>query len=287
MKENGDAEFPKRENFIKAWEQDHQKNLEKYELSIQATMEEKIVELIPCDEATGVCEDNASVEMIKNQTKDSPSWYPTYDDLYNDAKKEVDDNIEDLLEEERVNSVIEQELRKLMDQRADQLVVDETAHLENPTTLEQARQHRLEQEKEAARQPISPDFTVFKNGYGQTSPLLTIKTTCDEMGYGVKFNQGRGTCDFTRDYCKRYGLTFFYNKKLGENDCKLAGAQRVSETIFGTTVTRSVKRLFGQSPIILGSTGNTIYESGFTISPYDSTVALDKMELGAPYSIWN
>lgn len=291
MKENeGVTKLPERANFIKAWEQDHETKLNEYNLTIEATMEENIVDMIPCDEITGVCEGNASIEMIKNQTSDSPSWYPSFEELYNLAKEEVDENINDLLQEERVNKILEEAIKQGMDERSDKMVVEETKDLgEHALTLEQARNKRLQSAREAERQLSSADFSVFKNGFGQTSPLLSIKENCEEMGYGVKFNQDSGGCDFTRDYCKRYGLTFFYNNKLKQNDCKLASAQRVSETIFGTTVTRGVKSLFGASPVLLGSTGNCVLDSTGegVISPYESTLLLDNMGLGASYSIWN
>ena len=315
------GKLPERKDYMKAWEADHARKQELYEKTIEATMEEMIEDMIPCDPATGFCEGNASIEMIKNKTSESPSWYPEYKDLYEDAKRDVDENIEDVLEEERINKILEIELEKLMKQKADELVVEETKHLihddlgygsggENeysaehtiyheedmhPITLEEARGNRIAAERAAARQVISPDFAVFKNGYGQTSPLFSIKSTCDDMGYGVKFNQVKGSCDFTKEYCKKYGLTYFYNQKLGEDDCKLAGTQRVFETVIGTTITRGMKKWFTgtQGPTVLGSSGNSSFYSlsgsmgSSMISPYEATVEMDKLGLGAPYSIWN
>jgi len=67
---------------------------------------------------------------------------------------------------------------------------------------------------------------------------------CDDMKYGVTFDEKRGNCNFTREYCKRFGLTYFHNGDVHGPDCKLATSQRIVESIFGTTVTRSIKRLF-------------------------------------------
>lgn len=56
--------------------------------------------------------------------------------------------------------------------------------------------------------------------------------------YGVKFNNSTGYCDFTKEYCRRFGLEF------KNNDCKLAPGQKFAEMIFGTTLTRETKQDF-------------------------------------------
>lgn len=56
--------------------------------------------------------------------------------------------------------------------------------------------------------------------------------------YGVKFNNSTGYCDFTKEYCKRFGLDY------KNNDCTLNKGQEFAEFIFGTTITRQVKDEF-------------------------------------------
>lgn len=57
----------------------------------------------------------------------------------------------------------------------------------------------------------------------------------DPYTYGVRFNTGTGVCDYTSDYCNRYGLQW----KPDQNDCGYySEAQKYSEIIFGKTVTR-------------------------------------------------
>ena len=52
--------------------------------------------------------------------------------------------------------------------------------------------------------------------------------------YGVTFNNQTGYCNFTKDYCTRFGMEF------KNNDCKLLPGQKYAEMIFGTTITRAV-----------------------------------------------
>lgn len=103
------------------------------------------------------------------------------------------------------------------------------------------------QEREEGRdtEPDPPEFAVFLNGYGQSSPLYSIYKSCTELGRGVTYNVSKGLCNFTESYCKRFGLDFFFNEDLGVYDCELSRGQAAAEYIFGTTVTRSTKRFFG------------------------------------------
>ena len=80
------------------------------------------------------------------------------------------------------------------------------------------------------------------NGYGQNSPLYTIFSQCTSLGRGVEYDVGKGLCNFTESYCRRFGLDFFFNEDLGVYDCELGRGQQAAEYLFGTTVTRSAKR---------------------------------------------
>jgi len=281
--------FPERKDYIKAWDYDKEINQKQYDALILTKMEEIIIDLIPCDPYTGICEDNASVEMIKNKNADSPVWWPTFEDLSSDAKKQVDDNIAELLAEEKVNAQLEEAINKKIAEAQDAQAVEETKDLgEHALTLEQAKERRLEREAEAAKEAIQPDFNVFKDGFGQTSPLITVKDICDDMGYGVTYNPQLNNCNFTVEYCKRYGLTYFFDKKNNGYSCELSGGQAIAETVFGTTVTRGIKRLFGSSSNrALGSVLTNEKIMGDTIKPYNMASELDKKGLGAKYDIWN
>ena len=280
--------FPERKDYIKAWDYDKEVKQKDYDASIITTMEENLVDLIPCDPFTGICESNVSIEMIKNKTSDSPIWWPTYDELFEQAKEEIDDNIAELLKEEKTSAQLEEVIKQKIAEAQDMQVVEETKNSgDGALTLEQARQKRLERELEAASEVISPDFSVFKNGFGQSSPLISIKNMCDDMGYGVTFDPNIGNCNFTREYCKRYGLTYFFNKDTGGPDCELSGGQRVAETIVGTTITRSVKRLFGTNNRALGAVLTNSKIMGDSIKPYNMANELDRKGLGAKYDIWN
>ena len=287
QKEEGLDSIPTRSKLINAWNKDKRTREKLYTQSIEAIMAELLVDMVPCDELTGICDTKgATVEQVRNQDSSSPDWYPSYSSLYQTAKNAVDDNINDILEEERLVAITGEALTKSIAKRADEKVAEETG-----VTVEEATLQRVTAVIEAESVQWSPDFSVYKDGYGQSSPLFSIKETCDEMEYGVEFDQVKGLCEFTREYCKRYGLTYFYNEDVGVHDCKLAGSQKFFETIFGTTVTRGVKRLYGTPmPVDLGMSGSQYYEDvgvNKPISSFETAVELDKLGLGAKFSIWD
>ncbi|CAM9089895.1 unnamed protein product, partial [Ectocarpus sp. 12 AP-2014] len=230
-KEEGIRGMPHRKNYMDAWNKDAKTRGEAYTNTITAVMSENITTYAPQGVAA------ATVEMVRKQTADSPDWYPVYDDLYSEAQSIVDDNIAELVEEERLAVVAsETALKKSLD------AADRKLASENNISLSEATQKRKEAEGEAARQPLQPDFAIFKDGFGQISPLLSVKQQCDDMGYDNHFLTDKGLCEFTKRYCQRYGLTYFYNEDVGTHDCMLSNVQKAFETVFGTTVTRSVKR---------------------------------------------
>ncbi|CAM9702612.1 unnamed protein product, partial [Ectocarpus sp. 6 AP-2014] len=102
----------------------------------------------------------------------------------------------------------------------------------------------LAQEREQGRNttPEDPEFAVFLNGYGQSSPLYSIFSKCTSLGRGVEYDVSKGLCNFTESYCSRFGLDFFYNEDLAVYDCELSRGQAAAEYLFGFTVTRSVRR---------------------------------------------
>ncbi|CAN0555079.1 unnamed protein product, partial [Ectocarpus sp. 8 AP-2014] len=165
-----------------------------------------------------------------------PDWYPNYDELYAEAKSVVDANIAELVEEERLALVASEEALKKSVESSDKKVASGAG-----ISVHEAKKRRQQAERDAMNEPIEPDFAVFKDGFGQSSPLLFVKKQCDDMGYDNHFIASKGLCEFTRKYCKRYGLTYFYNKDVGTHDCMLSNVQKGFETVFGTTVTRGVK----------------------------------------------
>ena len=60
----------------------------------------------------------------------------------------------------------------------------------------------------------------------------------------MSFNPIDGVCNFTRNYCKRYGIDFkrkTWKDSTEYTDCELSGEQEVLEAIFGETITRKAK----------------------------------------------
>jgi len=180
------GKIPERKDYIKAWDHDREQQQDIYDRAIITQMEENIVDLIPCDPLTGICEDNVSIEMLKKKNENSPEWWPDYQELFDRSKKEIDDNITQLLLDQRQEAILEEEIQKRIDQASDEQVVKDTAGLgENALTLSEAKKERLERERESRNEEVSPEFSVFKDGFGQVSPLYSVKVMCDDMKYGV------------------------------------------------------------------------------------------------------
>jgi len=281
------TDIPERKNFGNAWKSDEDTNRQHYLGIIEAVMEESIADMVPCDEETGKCEGMASIEMIKNKDSESPSWYPEYDDLYDSSKSLVDENIlenlKDKLDIAKQNEAILEVLNNSMDeQTAEELGI----------SVKQAKKDRISESFNVEGNLQEADFAVMKGGFSRMSPLSSIKETCDEMGHGVSFDQGKGLCNFTQKYCDRYGLTYFFNEDVNVYDCKLATSQKVFESIFGTTITRSIKRgakaLAPEGSLgALGAAGEVIdLELEKNIPALSIMDGLDSLGLGSKYSIW-
>ena len=76
----------------------------------------------------------------------------------------------------------------------------------------------------------------------KTRKIKSTSSAINPRDLGVKYNYETGMCDFTREYCSRYGMEF------KGSDCKLRPGQGVAELIFGKTVTREVVRAFTSPP---------------------------------------
>ena len=228
--ENGNDEYQSTENFYKVWEWLHEKNKTDYETRILSTAEEilkaEYQEAFESDENTTVSPGPFSVEFIKN------------DPVYNKAKEQVDSNIEDLMEEEKEQQIESEELEKRQNEARDELTASKSG---GKISIEEAKLERIKVENSTDFVELEQDFSVFKDGYGQVSPLFNLLKRCQDMEYGVTFSSDTGLCNFTKSYCKRYGLDFKYNKTYGAYDCNLSGHQRVFESVFGTTIVRTFR----------------------------------------------
>ena len=229
--ENGNDEYQSTENFYKVWEWLHEQNKTDYETRILTTAEEILKadyqEALETEgENTMVSPGPFSIEFIKN------------DPVYNKAKEQVDSNIQDLMEEEKEQQIESEELEKRQNEARDELTAKTS---EGKLSIEEAKLERIKVENTNAFVELEQDFSVFKDGYGQVSPLLNLVKRCQDMEYGITFSSDTGLCNFTKPYCKRYGLDFKYNKEYGAYDCNLSGHQRVLESVFGTTIVRTFR----------------------------------------------
>ena len=73
---------------------------------------------------------------------------------------------------------------------------------------------------------------------GDYKNYLKTRMDINPTDYGVTFDHDTGLCNYTADYCMRFGLQRVYNEELGDHDCETFAAQEFLELIFGTTMTR-------------------------------------------------
>ena len=230
--EMGLDEYQKPDDFHKVWDWKLEQDRLNYDNLVLSRAEEILKSTFAAQEGV----EDVSLEMIKNPTEDSPSWYPTYEALYDLAKEEIDQNIEDLNEENRLEAIESEELLVRQNEQADEFAAEKAG-----ISVEQARTDRLATTRRQLYAELDPSFAVFKDGYGQISPLYQIYKKCQGMEHGVKFNSDTGLCQFTQPYCHRYGLDFKFNTEHQAYDCNLSGHQRVAESIFGTSITRTFR----------------------------------------------
>ena len=164
-----------------------------------------------------------------------PSWVEPYEKLRSlyEAEAEVD------------YALIHAENQRLIGEAYTKAHADEQLRLEEKASAEGLTvEEVVSQESVAGRtsEPDNPEFAVFLHGFGQTSPLYNIYKDCQNLGRGVSYNAEHGLCNFTREYCNRYGVDFFFNDELGVYDCQAPRGLIVSEYIFGTTISRSARR---------------------------------------------
>ena len=68
--------------------------------------------------------------------------------------------------------------------------------------------------------------------------LLDVSGSVDPEELGVTFDMNNGRCNYTEEFCDRYGLDFT------NDDCKPLPGMGVAELIFGATLTRGVVRTY-------------------------------------------
>lgn len=192
--------------------------------------------------------DVEKVTYIVDKLPTVPSWVPPYQEMFNTFAKAL---------EAEFKPVHDENMRLLGEayeeaQEKEQIRLTEKAVKELKSVREV-----LSDESVMGRssEPDPPDFAVFLNGYGQSSPLYSIANECNLLGHGVTYDASKGLCNFSESYCSWYGVDFFYNADLGVYDCEMSRAQMALEYIFGTTITRSTKRGWNH----YDKNGNLIY----------------------------
>ena len=86
-----------------------------------------------------------------------------------------------------------------------------------------------------AKMVIAADYGGLVSFCTKRRQLSGLSNAIDPAQLGVTFDMERGVCNFTKEYCRRYGMEF------KNNDCNTNDAQKVFELILGTTITRAYK----------------------------------------------
>ena len=180
-----------------------------------------------------------------------PSWVPPYQEMFETYEGELEAGFKEVHDENmRLLGEAYEDAQEKEEKRLDDKAAEENKSVKEIISDESVLGRSSE--------PDPPDFAVFLNGYGQISPLWSIANECHLMGHGVTYDHTKGLCNFTESYCDRYGVDFFYNQGLAVFDCELSRGQMVLEYIFGTTISRSVKRgwhRYDENGNLMGYTG--------------------------------
>ena len=86
-----------------------------------------------------------------------------------------------------------------------------------------------------AKMVVAADYGGLVSFCTKRRQLSGLSNAIDPAQLGVTFDMERGVCNFTKEYCRRYGMEF------KNNDCHTNDAQKVFELILGTTITRAYK----------------------------------------------
>ena len=86
-----------------------------------------------------------------------------------------------------------------------------------------------------AKMVIAADYGGLVAFCTKRRQLSGISTAIDPAQLGVTFDIDKGVCNFTKEYCRRYGMDF------KNNDCSTNDAQKFFELVLGTTITRAYK----------------------------------------------
>ena len=89
-----------------------------------------------------------------------------------------------------------------------------------------------------AKMVIAADYGGLVAFCTKRRQLAGISNAIDPAQLGVTFDMDRGVCNFTKEYCRRYGMEY------KNNDCNTNDAQKFFELILGTTITRAYKEEF-------------------------------------------
>ena len=98
------------------------------------------------------------------------------------------------------------------------------------------------QKKLASKTALGALYGALVSHCEKSRKIKSTSATINPRDLGVEFQYDTGVCQFTREYCSRYGLEF----KGG--DCKKRPGQDIAEMIFGEEITRAFIRAFTSPP---------------------------------------
>jgi hypothetical protein len=127
-----------------------------------------------------------------------------------------------------------------------------------------------------AKMVIAADYGGLVAFCTKRRQLSQVSAAIDPAQLGVTFDMENGVCNFTKEYCRRYGMEY------KNNNCRTSNAQKFFELIVGTTITRAYKEEYQQGvDNLLSGDPLKMLKAGITLNPYNIGLVTAKLVLDA------
>ena len=127
-----------------------------------------------------------------------------------------------------------------------------------------------------AKMVIAADYGGLVAFCTKRRQLSQVSAAIDPTQLGVTFDMENGVCNFTKEYCRRYGMEY------KNNNCSTSNAQKFFELIVGTTITRAYKEEYQRGvDNLLSGDPLKMLQAGITLNPYNIGLVTAKLVLDA------
>ena len=123
-----------------------------------------------------------------------------------------------------------------------------------------------------AKMVIAADYGGLVAFCTKRRQLSGISTTIDPTQLGVTFDMENGVCNFTKEYCRRYGMEY------KNNNCRTNNTQKFFELIVGTTITRAYKQEYQKATDnLLSGDPVKMLKAAAILNPYSLSIVTTKL----------